>query len=194
MRTNKAFSDAKTYEEFLNIFKDNIEYAESGYMNREALRFALPLMQSLDDKTQDEYLRYIKKVDENISAPMTANLYHKMPLLLSSVIYFSEHKEKIADLSFDELVTLARHSITQPLTFYEKSVEYFTRPLLTTIVNKTKNYMDRETLMSWSDEQISEVREPSDISKYISDTDENELQRKIIEFEEKAIQKAGEYL
>lgn len=195
-RLNKAFNSVNTYDDLKNEFIDSMNYLTSGFFCPENLEIAVNAITNATLEQQQKILQYTKHVDRKLSAPGTAkgNRFHKIPTLMTGILYITLFPEQISDLSFDELTVLSRYSIVEPITFYETAVDYFGKDLLSVVSQKHFDFMYQSTFIELAGSKIREGQKNKDVTEYIKNTSIEELLKDSIEWEEKTLKEVGMWL
>lgn len=170
-----AFSNA-SYSNIVDVVSQNAQYLANGYFSLGVVPVGISALKQISVEQQPKFCEFVSYVDKHfvLSSKMT-NLYHKIPTIVAGSIYFVHQEDTAKDLSVEELATLAKYSITQPVDFYEKSPTVFTKDVLETVVKKTSDFFSRDSLMYLVDEAFSRGDTAEDVIQKISNVSLDEL-------------------
>lgn len=150
-----AFPNA-SYSNIIGLVSQNTQYLANGYFLSDVVPIGISAMKNISVECQPKFCEFVSYVDKHfvLSSNMT-NLYHKIPTIVAGSIYFVHQEDMAKELSVEELATLAKYSITQPVDFYEQASTTFTKDVLATVVEKTTDFFARDSLMYLVDEAFS---------------------------------------
>lgn len=151
MSKRLLFKEVNNIEDFKAVITENIDYISNricGFMPEDTLNIALQGLSSFPKEQEKNFISFVKRVDKSYSSPgsYNGNAWHKLPTVLAGSIYYNYYPDTISTLTLDEMVLLSYFSFVTPITFYETSVEKYSKELLSAIIEKTQN--DRYDSMS----------------------------------------------
>lgn len=196
MKPLQAFTEIKTLEDFKSEMKQSLKYLGDDYLDPEAADLAIEALGNLPEERQAEFIKYIHHVDKTLSYPgaAEANRHHKIPTILAGLIYYYGYWDKIKDLNMDEIAILSRFSAPKYLQFYENSVEYFDKPILSAIALKISDYMFRGSFIDAADLRLQKGENKETIAEHITNTPLDELKQEGVEAYREKYREIGKYL
>lgn len=179
------FQKTTSYDELLAYMDELISDMSKYYFHSDSIEQAKASLHTLDPKTQQQILKFANHVDKsmNFGGQARKNSYHKVPTILAGAIYLDLYPEHVADLSSLELETLAKHSITLPLTFYKKSKMYYTKELLAAINAIGPDYMYRTGYMFLTEKYFEQGKTPQEVTEYFLTADRKSLLKESFDYE-----------
>ena len=183
----KAFKEMKTISDYKQEIENSVKYLVDSFFNMNTFKSSMDGLASMSEQQIESFLKFVRHVDEtfNMDAAADCNRYHKIPTIVAGSVYFSYFPEVTKELNLDELSTLAFFSVVEPISFYEHAVDTVGKEVLSTVINKTPNYLERMHIMIVVDEQKKAGQTKEDIVKYITDSPleqlKEECQRKTAE-------------
>ncbi len=188
------FNKTTDYEEFIKELLEQIPQMSKYYFNEDNLPIVMGILGTTDESLRKKILTFANSVDRkmNFGGQAHKNRYHKIPTILSGILYLGQFPESIEDLDADELEILAKHSITMPISFYKEAKKYYTKPLLRTIYEIGPDFMYRTGYMFLAEKYQEMGKTPEEINKYFRNADLKELLEESFEYERMTIQQAFE--
>lgn len=189
MRKNLVFSDA-SYSDIVDVVSQNTQYLANGYFSSDAVSTGILALKHISVEQQSKFCEFVSYVDKHfVLSSSMANLYHKIPTIVAGSIYFVHQEDMVRNLSVEELSTLAKYSITEPIDFYEQAPTIFTKNVLNTVVKKTTDFFARDSLMYLVDDTFSRCHSERDIIQKISTESLDKLLRESFIAEEQQVEK-----
>lgn len=179
------FQKTTDYNTFLTYMDELISDMSQYYFHSDSIEQAKASLYALNPETQQKILKFANHVDKsmNFGSQARKNAYHKVPTILAGAIYLDLYPEQVADLSFLELETLAKHSITLPLMFYKKSKMYYTKELLAAINEIGPDFMYRTGYMFLTEKYFKQGKTPQEVTEYFLTADKKALLKEPFDYE-----------
>lgn len=194
---SKIFGEVETYDDLKEaIFQGLTNYPHVLYMDDTSLQTAITGLQSPDEKTQKQLLKFARCVDRKLSSPGTArgNAYHKLPAVLAGSIYLIYYPDKVKDLTPDELILLSRYATFEPPELYEQTADYFGKDLLGAITTKHFDYMFQWTFLMYAESKLKQGKPKEDVAAYINEIPIEQLKEEAFEHARQSFEEMGKYL
>lgn len=133
----------KSVETIADFKKELQEHNSVSFFNRRNLPIAYQALDDIDDDMQNRFINCLHNIDKRIKRAGSTNpdYFHKVPIILSSAIYFAYFKNAIADYTDDEMLVLSEWSFNLPFESYIDAPKKWTKELLQTI-----NQLDEDPL------------------------------------------------
>ena len=179
------FQKTTSYDELLAYMEELIPDMSKYYFHSDSIEQAKASLHTLDAETRKKILAYANYVDKsmNFGGQARKNAYHKVPTVLAGAIYLDLYPDQVADLSLAELETLAKHSITLPLTFYKISKMYYTKELLAAINAIGPDYMYCTGYMFLTEKYFEQGKTPQEVTEYFLTADKKALLKESFDYE-----------
>ena len=183
------FNKTQNYQELLRCLEQQISYVGKSYFIHDVYEQAIASLYVQDDITKEKIVGFANYVDSNMNLPTQANKnrYHKIPTILAGAIYLDLYPDKVEELSNEELQTLAKYSINLPLIFYKNATMYYTKELLSAINQISSDFMYQSGYMYLAEKYLAAGKTPTEIAKYLLETDPKQLFEELIDYETKKI-------
>lgn len=196
MSKKKAFDQINSIADLRVELQENINYLTGYYLNSETLDAAIAGLNILTEQGQKDYLTFVHHVDKSLSlaGAAKANRYHKIPTIMAGLIYYAYYPSTITDLTLDEITILAKFSIVESLQFYENSVEYYGKPLLSTVASLSPDFMYRDGFMHLANKYLKEGTENSSVVTHFETTPLEDLKQEMFTYEQEIVKEVGKYL
>lgn len=172
-RAKEAFLEVKTIHDIKEIFKDNIRYLTNGYFNPELLEYTINCLDNLTEEKQNYLFALIHETDKKMNHPYQANygLYHKIPAILSSIIYINNHYEQVKKYKPYELATLSKFSVLKTIPEYEEALVQYTPKIMKRILKKSTDFSAHYNILTVVENMLDNNKTEEEIIEYIKNTD-----------------------
>jgi len=191
-RKKEVFSEINTIEELKELFQNNINYLTNGYFSSELLEYTIESLDSLTEEKQELLFKLIHETDKIMNGPYQANfgLFHKIPTILSSIIYINNHYEDTLKYKPYELATLSKFSVLKTLPEYEEALKLYTPKIMRETLKKSSDFYAHYKILTVVEEMLENEKTEEEIINYIKTTDYEIIRKeheKIIERLEKSL-------
>ena len=177
MIDDRIFENIETKEDIIKMIELNSKWVLNPYLQRSSLEMVIPKLVTLSKEDEKKAVEYIHHVDNflNIASQAEGNKMHKIPTFIIGMHYMLNHPDKIEGLDLDEITLLSKYSIVEDEDFYNDKKQVFTKDILKSVLNKTKDDSRRDLLMNMIMRMNKNGSSLEEIQKYIEETPIEEL-------------------
>lgn len=167
-----AYKTVKTIEDFKKDLLEYPQYAEESFLTKNTLPIAIQCLDEMNEEAQERFLSCLHHIDKRLGNPGSAKAdrFHKVPIILSSAIYFAYFNDAIKDYTNDEIMLLSEYSFPEHLEFYQTATKSWTKELLGTINSLDNDPLELMDYMILAGQSLEQQCTPTEITEYLKAT------------------------